>query len=155
MAAVSVDLEDLAPFADIEPAKAQAMIDDAVALAARVAPCILEETFAYEAAALAVLRGAILRWHESGTASYQAQYQGPPGYPVNPQRERRNLLWPSEIEVLEGLCRDASATSRAAFSVDTVAGGVANHSPICSLFFGGSCSCGADLTAGAYPLYEV
>lgn len=41
-----------------------------------------------------------------------------------------------------------------AFAVDTVrcAG---NHADICSLYFGALyCSCGADLTAGMYPLWE-
>jgi hypothetical protein len=38
VAAVRLVLDDLAPFADIPPAKAQAMIDDVTARAARVAP---------------------------------------------------------------------------------------------------------------------
>lgn len=43
-----------------------------------------------------------------------------------------------------------------AFSVDTTGGySLAGHSPWCSLFFGGpTCSCGANLTAGTYPLWE-
>ncbi len=34
---------DLAPFAEIDDSKAQAMIDDALALATRIAPCITAE----------------------------------------------------------------------------------------------------------------
>lgn len=41
----------------------------------------------------------------------------------------------------------------AAYSVDTV-GLAPNHSPWCDLMFlGPSCSCGANLTGGRYPLY--
>ena len=48
------------------------------------------------------------------------------------------------------------STSSGAFSVDMVPGyGLAGHAPFCSLFFGGSaCSCGLNLTAGRFPLYE-
>jgi len=38
---------DLAPFAKIEPGKAQDMIDDAIALAEVYAPCLADEEFAH------------------------------------------------------------------------------------------------------------
>lgn len=155
MAAVLI-VDDLAPFADIEPVKAQAMVDDVLALAARVAPCLSTATDdGVIAAARAILRGAVLRWNEAGTASYQAQHASPPGYPVDPLRERRNLLWPSEIEALSELCGTPDAGG--AFSVDTAGPTArAGHADICALNFGALyCSCGAVLTNHLYPLYEV
>lgn len=145
---------DLAPFAEIALAKASAMIADALASAARVAPCITSEDFTEAAAARAILRGAVLRWHETGISSYAAQAQGPPGYPVAP-RERRNLLWPSEIAALRELCNPPGGQKSGAFSVDTVGSGCSPHADTCALIFGAAyCSCGAVLTNFAYPLYE-
>lgn len=97
--------EDLSPFADIDAAKSEAMIDDVEALAFRAAPCLrTADEEGVTAAAKAILRGAVLRWHESGVTSYTAQTSGPPGYPIDPLRERRNLLWPSEVAALQELC---------------------------------------------------
>lgn len=118
MAAVSLTPADLTPFATIDAAKAQAMIDDALALAARVAPCILTDTFAYDAAAKAILRGAILRWNEAGTGALQSQTAGPFGMQVDTRQQRRGMFWPSEIAELQELCRDGEVTGRA-FSIDT------------------------------------
>lgn len=104
MAAVSMTPSDLTPFAVIDAAKAQAMIDDAMALAARVAPCITAADFAYEAAARAIIRGAILRWNEAGTGAMQAQTAGPFGMTVDTRQQRRGMFWPSEIAELQALC---------------------------------------------------
>lgn len=42
-----------------------------------------------------------------------------------------------------------------AFSVTPARSTTGTHSPICALYFGATyCSCGADLTNYAYPLYE-
>lgn len=149
---------DLSPFADIDAARAGAMIEDVEALAFRAAPCLSTATDdGVLAAAKAILRGTVLRWHETGTASYTAQVAGPPGYPVDPRRERRNLLWPSEVTALQELCDTDGPDGREAFSLDTApTTGLAGHAPFCDLFFGGAtCSCGANLTNYAYPLYEV
>ena len=118
MAAVTLTPADLAPFAAIEEAKALAMIDDALALAAWVAPCILTEEFTYEAAAKAILRGAILRWHEAGSGAMQSQTAGPFAMSVDNRQQRRGMFWPSEIEQLQELCRDGD-TSTQAFTIDT------------------------------------
>lgn len=104
MAAVSLAPSDLTPFAVIDATKAQAMIDDALALAARVAPCILADTFAYAAAAKAILRGAILRWNDSGSGALQAQTAGPFGQTLDTRQVRKGMFWPSEIEQLQELC---------------------------------------------------
>lgn len=109
MTAVQIAPEDLSPFIEIDALKAWAMIEDAMALAARVAPCIVEDDFAYPEAAKAIIRGAILRWHETGTASlnvdagsFGATYQ-----------QRQGMFWPAEIAQLSALCGGGGASGRA------------------------------------------
>jgi len=130
VAAVTLVPADLAPFATIDAAKAQAMIDDALALAARVAPCILEDDFEYEAAAKALLRGALLRWNEagSGALSQEQKITGPfqHGVTMDTRQQRRGMFWPSEIQQLQDLCRDADLDS-AAFSIDTMPEGAGDE----------------------------
>jgi hypothetical protein len=143
--------DDLAPFADIERAKAELMIDDALALAARVAPCIAESDFASVGAARAILRAAVLRWHEAGSGALQSQTVGPFGQVLDTRQQRRGMFWPSEIEQLQELCRGADS---GAFSIDTGPVRGAAHADICALNFGATyCSCGAVLT-NLLPLYE-
>lgn len=154
MAAVTITLDDLRVFApDIDEAKAAAMIEDALALAAEVAPCILEDSFTKAAAAKAILRGAILRWNDSGTGAIVSQAAGPFSQTVDTSRERRSLFWPSEIEQLQKLCTGSDPSG--AFSIDTVSSVYGIHAEACALNFGATyCSCGAVLTGG-YPLWEV
>lgn len=114
MAAVSLSPSDLAPFApNLESAKAEAMIADAMALAARVAPCILDPEFQFEAAAKAIIRGALLRWveaSENGPTLTAGPYQLRPNdgagelVKLAQLRARRALFWPSEINELQDLC---------------------------------------------------
>lgn len=153
MAAVTLELADLEPFApNLEPVKAQAMIDDAMALAARVAPCILTPDFEYAAAARAILRGAVLRWNDSGTGAVSQQSAGPFSQTLDTRQVRRSMFWPSEIQELQKLCSPASA---GAWAIDTVGVTVTSHADICALNFGALyCSCGAVLTQGE-PLWEV
>lgn len=152
MPAVSIDPDDLAPFADIDPDKAQAMIDDGLAMAELVAPCIVKDDFAYANAAKAVIRGAILRWNESGSGAVTQNTAGPFQQSIDTTKPRRSLFWPSEIEQLEKMCA-RSADETGAWGYDTVQGDVVIHADICSVYFGADyCSCGA-VIAGA-PLYE-
>lgn len=117
MPAVPIVLaEDLAPFASIEPDKAEAMITDATAMAVRVAPCIADADFANLDAARAILRGAILRWHEAGSGAITQQSAGPFQQTVDTRSgSRRGLLWPSEIAALKELCTQGGSS---AFTVD-------------------------------------
>lgn len=117
MVAVTISPDDLTPFADIGVTKAQAMINDAMALAARVAPCILEDDFTYPEAALAILRGAILRWNDAGTGALQAETAGPFGQTLDTRQQRRGMFWPSEITDLARLCADTVEGGKA-FEVD-------------------------------------
>lgn len=154
MPAVELAVEDLAPFiANLDVAKASAMIDDALAVASGpgVAPCIFDDEFAYPAQAKAILRAAVLRWYDTGSPAVASQAAG--GVSVTyDTTQRRRLFWPSEITDLQKLC--AGPDQAGAYSVDTAPSGASWHSPICSLAFGASyCSCGADITL-AGPLYE-
>jgi len=153
---VTLSPVDLAPFADIPVVKAHAMIDDAMALAARVAPCILDSAFAHDAAAKAIIRGAVLRWHEAGAGALQSRSDtvGPFGQAqtFDTRQQRRGMYWPSEIEDLQNLCRGDEVGG--AFAIDVRSMTAITHSDICTLNFGGLyCSCGAVLTQNL-PLYE-
>lgn len=116
MAAVSLTPADLEPFATIEAAKAQAMIDDALALAAQVAPCILDADFTGEGAAKAIIRGAVLRWNDAGSGARSSFQVGAVQEAYDTRQPRRGMFWPSEITQLQGLCSGGAA---AAFSIDT------------------------------------
>lgn len=152
--------DDLAPFAEIDEAKARAMIADAEATAATVAPCITEDEFinnaVREAYVKSVIRGAVLRWHESGTGAFQQQTAGPFTVGMDTRQQRRGMFFPSEIEQLQDACKRFRGQTSQAFSVDTAPRrmplGV--HRDICDLAFGGDdCSCGAVLTLDE-PLFE-
>lgn len=90
---------------------ADSMIEDAEALAVLVAPCITEEGFAFTAAVKAILRGALMRWNDSGTGALQAQTAGPFGQTLDTRQERRAMFWPSEIEQLQNLCSDLGGSN--------------------------------------------
>lgn len=145
-----INVSDLTPFdPTIDEAKANAMIEDAEAMAKRLAPCITGDTFTEQAAVKAILRGAILRWNDAGTAGGSTNQAGEFVLTV---AARRSLFWPSEIEQLKGLC--ASSGAGKAFAVDTAPRLWGIHALACAITFGALyCSCGADLTLGL-PLYE-
>jgi hypothetical protein len=118
MAALMLYPSDLMTFApDLDPAKASQMIEDAMALAEVIAPCIVTEDFAYTKAAKAILRGAILRWHEAGTGATIQQSAGPFAQSIDTKQQRRGMFWPNEIEQLQNLCKGVETTG--AFSIDT------------------------------------
>lgn len=151
---------DLAPFADIEEAKALEMIADAEAMAALAAPCIADPEFQEDeglmAAIKAILRGAILRWHDAGSGAVSQQGAGPFQQTLDTRTPRKGMFWPSEITQLRDLCSQfgGSANNRA-YSVRPARPYGGAHAAICSLHFGaGYCSCGADLTNHRYPLWE-
>ena len=150
MPAVVVTRADLAPFASIDDAKADVMIADATAMAALVAPCILTEEFEFDAAAKAIIRGAILRWNDAGSGAFSQTTTGPFGATVDTRSPRRGMFWPSEITDLQKLC---ASSSGGAFSIDTAPGTYSSHAEACSLNFGATyCSCGVDIAG--FPLFE-
>ncbi|AYD84594.1 head-to-tail adaptor [Mycobacterium phage Paito] len=144
--------EDLAPFATIPKAKADVMIEDALGMAEVHAPCINDPGFAHRRAAKAILRGAILRWHEAGAGAAVTKNAGIYGQTVDTRQPRKAMFFPSEIDQLRKLCRPDDDNG-GAFSIDLLPQESVTHAEICSIYFGGGCSCGAILTRGL-PLYE-
>jgi hypothetical protein len=157
VAAVTITPDDLAPFApDIPANKAAAMIEDVMAMAATVAPCITDPDFAHAGAAKAILRGAIIRWNKSDQGALTNSTESVDDYnrswTFDTRQKRSGLFWPSEIEQLQALCRTTGPAG--AFAVDTVGAATPVHADICALRFGAAyCSCGAVLTMNL-PLYE-
>ncbi|RYE42578.1 MAG: hypothetical protein EOP24_32075 [Hyphomicrobiales bacterium] len=140
-------------FPDLEGAAT--LIEDAEALAMLVAPCLGDDDLSEikTAQARAILRGAVLRWNDAGSGATQQQSAGPFSQTITTQA-RRNSFWPSEIKDLQLVCRVAG--SGKAYSVDTAPSLGNGHALICSINFGAVyCSCAADITGGAGPLYEV
>ena len=147
-----ISVEDLASFADIPQGQAQAMIDDALAVAATVAPCVKSPVFEHADAARAILRRAILRWAESGVSgSITQQSAGPYSQSVTAAGSR-GLFLPSELDSLRGLCRGAGG---GAFTImPGMAGPASQHSDVCSVLWGAPCSCGSIINRYEGPLYE-
>lgn len=152
---------DLEPFATIDEAKAIAMIEDAEATAATVAPCITEGGFLEDdtrvAYVRAVIRAAVLRWNESGSGAFQTQTAGPFSVGMDTRQERRGMFWPSEISQLQDACkRYRGGGGSKAYSVPFGRGdSFAAHSDVCDLVFGAlRCSCGSNINGFAGPLYE-
>lgn len=152
-----VDPVDLDAFvADLDPAKADAMIADAEAMALTVAPCLsptppAELTAGQRATARAIIRGAVIRWHEAGSGAYTQQSAGPYAVGIDTRQPRRGMFLTSEETALRAIC--GSAGGGRAFTVDMTPAGTA-HLPWCSLMLGALyCSCGADI-AGR-PIYEL
>lgn len=141
------------PVAVASDAMAETWINGANARASRVAPC-LSATYPPPSAdqlaeAKLILVGAVIRWSKAGSGALQSQTALQFGVTYDTRQRGGYNLWPSEITQLQDICK--SGTEGQAYSVDTVQSGGC-HSPICSVYFGGTCSCGATL-AGA-PIYE-
>jgi hypothetical protein len=110
---------DLAPFATIDAAKAVEMIEDALGMAELVAPCITKPGFAHRRAAKAILRGAILRWHEAGSGAAVTKNAGIYGQTVDTRQPRKAMFFPSELDQLRKLCR-TDDDNGGAFAIDLI-----------------------------------
>lgn len=134
-------------------AMAALWVDGANARASRVAPCLASAdpapTDDQIAEARLVLIGAVIRWSQAGAGAYQSQNAGPFGFTLDTRQRTGFNLWPSEITQLQDICKNGSESS--AFAYDTVSS-AGCHSPICSVYFGGDCSCGASIAG--QPIYE-
>lgn len=128
-------------------------VDGVNARASRVAPCLASDDPAPSEEQLAeakmILIGAVVRWSQAGAGALQSGTMGPFGVTLDTRQRVGFNLWPSEITQLQDICRNGSESK--AFAVDTVCTAV-QHSPICSLYFGGECSCGADIAG--QPIYD-
>ena len=131
MPSVTLTPADLEPFATVDPSKAQAMIDDAMAMARLAAPCLVNDNLTADqaAAARAIIRGAVLRWDDAGAAGLTQRQQtiGPAslGESFDNRQVRKGMFWPSEIQQLVDICRAVAGQSREgrAFEVDTMPAG--------------------------------
>ena len=129
MVAVKLGVSDLTAFApNIDEAKAEAMIEDALATAEMVAPCIFDEEFAHPGAAKAILRGAVLRWNDSGTGAVTQVSGGPFQQTIDTRTARRSMFWPSEIVDLQKLC--GIQREGKAFTIDTTPPAAAQAHPL-------------------------
>lgn len=137
----------------VSNAMAAMWIEGANARASRVAPCLASTdpapTSDQIAEARLILVGAIIRWSQAGSGALESQSAGVFGMTVDTRQRGGYNLWPSEITQLQDICKSGGESK--AFAVDTVACG-SYHSVICSIYFGGACSCGADIAT--VPLYE-
>lgn len=156
-----VTTTDLAPFIDVQalaPRRLEEMIADAEAFASAVAPCLAADDVTLSAAQAAlvkaVLRGAVVRWIESGSGALQQQTAGPFSMTVDTRQRRFGMFTPDEESQLRAVCAAVSGgTEGSAFSFDTLSTDATTHLPWCTLTLGGLyCSCGADI-AGV-PIYE-
>lgn len=113
MAAVVMTVADFAAWDTGIPAgKLQAMIDDAMATAARHAPCILGDSLSAESVAFAkaLLRGAILRWAESGAGVRKSETFGAHSYTLETQQSRYGMFYDREVADLASLCGSAASS---------------------------------------------
>lgn len=159
MDAVTLTPDDVEIFVPDEDDEALTiMCADITALAHSVAPCLRGEVELQPhtvAAALAIMRGALIRWSEADAGFIQQQSVGSFQQTIDTTARKTGLIWPSEIRLLQDLCREATqARPRQAFSADRLpadAGLV--HATTCDVWWKPtSCSCGAILTQRA-PLW--
>lgn len=162
---VIITTDDLEGFPGInlpgDEARLEKMIEDALAMASLTAPCILEDEFLEDTKRVgqvrAVLRGAIVRWNESGSGAATNLVSGPFQATLDTRQPRKSLFWPSELSQLRDIC-DAfnGKTKSKVFAIDTSPSPSPSsslHAEICSVFFGGLCSCGSSLNDGQGPIF--
>lgn len=122
------DVRDFIP-SNITDSMIQTMIEDAMADAGRVAPCIIGLDPAAHPHVTpqvrSILRAALIRWGEAGSGALQARQQaiGPwqQSETVDTRQTRKGMFWPSEIRALEDICKGLQGgPSSRAFSVAQV-----------------------------------
>ena len=146
-------VHDLTPFATIDPARAEAMIEDATARAVLAAPPLARLLDLYEpgpgdaariAAVRAILRGAIVRWHEAGTGAItQHQQSAGPWSDMRtfqPAATARGVFTVHEIRDLRAVCAPGRFST-----VDLIPDPSPGdrHAPWCAEHTNPGCSCGA------------
>ena len=110
------DVQVIVP--SVDAAKAQAFIDDAIALALTVAPCLSDDDLSDDkvAAARAILRQTVARWIDRGSGITTQEGVGP--FQWSQDTSKGGLFWPSEITALQSICGGGPAQGQRAFSVD-------------------------------------
>lgn len=112
--------DDLAPFAAIPPAKAEAMIEDAEAKAQLLAPALAEGGLGVVqvAAVRAILRDAILRWNDRGSGALTQTSIGQVQVSNDTRYLTRNLFTQDEVAQLRAI--SSERPSGGAFSISTI-----------------------------------
>lgn len=109
---------DLAPFASIPEAKAEAMIADAEAKALLAAPNLASSdlTATQVGQVRAILRDAILRWNDRGSGALTQTAVGQVSVSTDTRYSSRNLFTADEVDQLRAITTTDSGGG--AFAVD-------------------------------------
>lgn len=114
MPAVTIIGSELLAFLpNLDPAQAQELVTGALARAAVVAPCIVEDDFTHAAAAKDIIRDAILRRAEAGTGAYSKKSVGAISVELDTRSALRALFQPGDVSELQALCTRYRGTSSA------------------------------------------
>lgn len=115
--AIIITPEELATYGlDISDEAADLYIKDAVAMAVTLAPGLKSADQETQDAAAGVIRGAIVRWVESGGGGLSSQSHTAGPYTVQESyRSRTSMFYPSEEALLKRL---ADKAGRRVFAVD-------------------------------------
>lgn len=156
---VHIDVDDVLAFnPELDRKQVEILLADGLAMAKIIAPCIEDDDFAFPEAAEAIIRGAVLRWAESGSGAVTQKSRTAGPFSLNEsfdtRQTRRSLFFPSERIELEKLCKNSRS---GAFGLNMIVVSEAElHSPTCSWHFDprrSVCDCGAWLNAGKGPLW--
>ncbi|HOW00559.1 MAG TPA: hypothetical protein PLY19_03720 [Rhodoglobus sp.] len=97
----------------VPDARLAVMIEDAMATATMHAPCLAGDVSeAVAASARAIIRGAVLRWAESGSGGLQSETFGSHSYTVDTRSTRYGMFFDREIAQLAELCGSSSDAVR-------------------------------------------
>ena len=165
-------VDDITPFLDIEVSteRLELMIDDVEAEALLIAPELADlatlitddsKRSLVGRQVKSILRGALIRWakFDGGMVSSETDVMGPFTNTriVDTKTNHAGIFYTLEkdnlLRVLHGI---VGKNKTRAWGLDQIKSATNSHSSICDLHFGSlTCSCGANLTTGLYPLWEV
>lgn len=121
MAQVTLTPSDFGPWGVEDDPKLAELIEDVLAQAATLAPCIVDPAFPYDKAARATLREAVLRRLDAGTGGVVTKTQGTGPFSESEtidNRLRRTILQPADISDLQRLCGLFTGVGRRAGAVN-------------------------------------
>lgn len=106
------DLKNFPEAVGLSEALANDMIEDVEAEALSAASCVFDPEFPYMAAAKSILRSAVLRWANAGSAGVKTKQETAGSFTEmttwdNTHAATRSAgrLWTSEVRKLQDLCR--------------------------------------------------
>ncbi|GAA3175791.1 hypothetical protein [Rhodococcus baikonurensis] len=100
-------IEDLRPYLPGLPdEELQRWIEDAVGIAAQLAPCIERASFAHRAALKAILRSAIRYNASTGNGGVTQMSAGPFQQTIDARQAQSGILFsPAQVRQLEAMCK--------------------------------------------------